>query len=204
MAASGLLIGLFALAAFQDAPPPADKPYPAKAIFDEFYVVCDPSLPFVEVSKAAIERGWEVTIPTPATDIAKFVNNLDVVRSGAVAEAGGELQPTLALKGMVAEEDLWLILSYGSVNGNAVRSCIMLDVHENREIPTEVVDGFLDRPPDRSINEDSALIRVWKPGIRANDRSFTVFNIGQDSPAVDLFMVSGFGLRADLVMKEQQ
>lgn len=164
MSASGLLIGLFALAAVQDTPP-AEAPYPAREVLEAFATACS-GIENMPVARASVlAAGWQ---PIPADDTGPLMR-LVAYGKKMLAESepdmklieGGEYRMT------VAGRELGLALS--GVDLETIRStgCRVYDFAATAEIPPQELEDWAVRKPNVSQKPAEGLVKqVWNPGLK--------------------------------------
>ena len=164
MAASGLLIGLFALAALQDAPP-AENPYPAREVLAAFATACS-GIENMAVAKASIvAAGWQ---PIPADDKGALRQLVDygkarLVESDPEAKllAGGEYRMA------VAGRELSLALSGVDLETIRSQGCRVYDFAATAPISAENLEDWAVRKPGSSTEPAPGIIKhVWNPGLK--------------------------------------
>lgn len=177
MASSGLLIGLFALAAVQDAPP-AENPYPAREVLSAFATACS-GIENMAVAKASVlAAGWQ---PVPADDTGALMK-LVAFGKAKLAESdpdmnlieGGEYRKT------VAGRELGVILS--GVDLETIRShgCRVYDFAATAAIAAEDLEGWAVRKPNDTQRPDGGLIKyIWNPGLKPGHMEMEVSFVPQ-------------------------
>jgi hypothetical protein len=189
MVASGLLIGLFALAAVQDAPP-AENPYPAREVLAAFATACS-GIESIEVAKAsALAAGWQ---PVPADDTGALMK-LVAFGKAKLAESdpdlklieGGEYRKT------VAGRDLSLALS--GVDMETIRSlgCRVYDFTATATIsPSELEDWAVRKPTDTQTPQGGVIKHIWNPGLKPGHMEMEISFVPQGALAAANIPLSG-------------
>lgn len=165
MLASGLLIGLFALAAARDEAPPAENPYPAREVLAAFATACS-GIENLAVAKASvIAAGWQAI---PADDKGALRQLVDygkakLAESDAEAKLldGGEYRLT------VAGRELSLALSGVDLGDLQSHGCRVYDFAAPAPISAEDLEGWAARKPGSSTDPMPGFTKnVWNPGLK--------------------------------------
>ncbi len=189
MAASGLLIGLFALAAMQDTPP-AENPYPAREVLSAFATACS-GIESMAVAKASVlAAGWQ---PVPADDTGALMA-LVAFGKAKLAESdpdmklieGGEYRMT------VAGRELGVVLSGVDLEKIRSQGCRVYDFTAVSAISPEDLEGWAARKPNDTQTPQGGIIKhVWNPGLKPGHMEMEISFVSQGALAAANIPLSG-------------
>lgn len=189
MVSSGHLIGLFALAAVQDAPP-AENPYPAREVLSAFATACS-GIENMAVAKASVlAAGWQPVAADDAGQLMKLV----AFGKAKLAESdpdmklieGGEYRMT------VAGRELGAVLSGVDLENIRSQGCRLYDFTAAAPISAEDLEGWAVRKPNDTQTPQGGIIKhVWNPGLKPGHMEMEVSFVPQGALAAANIPISG-------------
>jgi hypothetical protein len=198
MLASGLLIGLFALAAAQDEAPPAENPYPAREVLAAFATACS-GVENLAVAKASVvAAGWQAI---PADDKGALRQLVDygkakLAESDAEAKLldGGEYRMT------VAGRELALALSGVDLGDLQSHGCRVYDFTAPAPISADELESWAVRKPGSSTDPMPGLTKhIWNPGLKPGHMEMEVSYAAPGALAATGIPLTGLVLTATAV-----